>query len=384
MRLGKKALAAGLALCVLVGSAALLAAGDPAQTLVPLSYLNGTYIPDVVSQAGERIDTATQQTYQSVLSGMQAKQQGYLAQAAGGSGTAAGGLMDQRFKQGDAITLPTGAGGMLLAGGAVVTYANGAVVDVTAGNTVPSGSTLSANHRYLAAENTKAIISVTSDTAVISLEGGASVSPSASTDYNALAAALNAMGIFRGTGTGYGSGYDLERTPTRIEGLAMFLRLIGEEQAALAYTGSHPFVDVPDWCTRYVAYAYNKGYTKGIGPNLAGQPCFGTDVVMGAGEYVTFILRTLGYRDSGSTPDFTWQTALDKARQAGVLTAGEYQMLSGKTFLRAQVAYVSYYALDAGMKDGSGTLLAHLDAVGALDAAQVASIRNSVSVTRIQ
>ena len=376
MRVGKKVLAAGLSLCVLAGSALLLAAGDPDQTLVPLSYLTGTYIPDVAAQGEQRVDTATQQTYQTALSGLQEQHQGYLGQAGGG------GLLDQRVKRGDAITLPTGAAGMLLAGSGVISYSTGAAVDVTDGKTVASGSALVHNHRYLAAENTAAVISITSDTAVISLEGGATVSPSTATDYNALAAALNAMGIFRGTGTGYGSGYDLERAPTRIEGLVMFLRLLGEEQAALAYTGSHPFADVPDWCTRYVAYAYDKGYTNGIGPNLAGQLCFGTDVVMGSGEYVTFLLRALGYSDSGSAPDFTWQTALDKARETGVLTAGEYTLLTDNTFLRAQVAYVSYYALDASMKSG-GTLLAHLDAVGALDADAVNTVRGQVSVTRI-
>ena len=377
MRIGKKALAAGLALCLLAGSGALIAAGDSEQTLVPLSYLNNTYIPEVVEQGGQRVDTATQQTYQTALGNLEQLHQDYLSQV----GT--GGLLDQRVKYGDAITLPTGAAGMLLAGSGVISYSAGAVVDVTAGGAVASGSTLTANHRYLAAENTRAVLSITSDTAVVSLEGGATVSPSTATDYNALAGALNQMGLFRGTGTGYGSGYDLERTPTRIEGLVMFLRLLGEEEAALAYTGGHPFADVPDWCTRYVAYAYDKGYTNGIGPNLAGQLCFGTDVAMGAGEYVTFLLRVLGYNDSGSTPDFTWQTALDKARALGVLTAGEYSQLQTRPFLRAQVAYVSYFAMDAAMKDGSGSLLAHLNDVGALDAAAVNAVRSQVTVTRI-
>ena len=379
MRIGKKALAAGLVLCLLAGSAALVAAGDPDQTLVPLSYLNDTYIPDMVEQGAQRVDTATQQTYQTALGNLEQLHQDYLTQGQGGTG----GLLDQRLKYGDAVTLPTGAGGMLLAGSGVISYSAGAVVDVTTGTAVASGSGLTANHRYLAAENTRAVLSITSDTAVVSLEGGATVSPSTATDYNALAGALNQMGLFRGTGTGYGSGYDLERTPTRIEGLVMFLRLLGEEEAALAYTGSHPFADVPDWCTRYVAYAYDKGYTNGIGPNLVGQLCFGTDVVMGAGEYVTFLLRVLGYSDSGSAPDFTWQTALDKAREMGVLTAGEYSQLQTRPFLRAQVAYVSYFAMDAAMKDGSGSLLAHLDAVGALDAAAVNAVRGQVTVTRI-
>ena len=85
------------------------------------------------------------------------------------------------------------------------------------------------------------------------------MSSGAGLDYNALADALKQMGLFQGTGTAYGSGYDLEQAPNRIVGLVMFLRLIGEEGAALSSTAANPFADTPAWCDRYVAYAYEKG-----------------------------------------------------------------------------------------------------------------------------
>ena len=78
------------------------------------------------------------------------------------------------------------------------------------------------------------------------------MSSGAGLDYNALADALKQMGLFQGTGTAYGSGYDLEQAPTRIVGLVMFLRLIGEEGAALSSTAANPFADTPAWCDRYV------------------------------------------------------------------------------------------------------------------------------------
>ena len=83
---GKTTLAAGLVLCVLAGSAVLLAAGDPDQTLVPLSYLTGTYIPDVAAQGNQAVDEATQTIYQSVLNDMQERQGDYLSRASSGSG----------------------------------------------------------------------------------------------------------------------------------------------------------------------------------------------------------------------------------------------------------------------------------------------------------
>lgn len=354
-------------------SAAVLAAGlsvaaasdDP---LVPLSYLTGTYSQSLLSQAQQRIDSSTQAVYDRVV------------QTSGGSA----GLVDDRYKQGDAITLSTGSGAMLLAGQASVRFASGAVIDVTDGKTVSSGAVLNPRHRYLAAEHTTAVVSVTSATAVLSLEGDTALAPSTSTDYNALAEALSKMGLFAGTGTAYGSGYDLEVATTRVEGVVMFLRLIGEEKAAQSYTGPCPFSDVPDWAQHYVGYAYSKGYTAGVGPDAAGNPVFGTQRLIGAPEYMTFLLRSLGHTDTGSSPDFTWQTALSKAAEFGVLTQGEAQYFSGvSSFLRAHVAYLSYFGLDAPMADGSGTLLDSLVASGALNRTAVDQARAAVSVARI-
>ena len=370
-----------LAGVILAGCAAVAAAGTD-QTLVPLSYFTGTYFPDVVEQAESRVDTATEEIYQSALAALNAAHSANLGQT-GGAEPGSSALTDQRVKRGDVITLSTGAGVMLLAGQAVVSYSSGAVVDVTAGQTAASGTALSTNHRYLAAENTAAAVSITSDTAVICLEGSFSLSASGETDYNALADALKAMGMFQGGDTGYGSGYDLERAPTRIEGLIMFLRLLGEEQAALSYTGACPFGDVPAWAQRYAAYAYDRGYTRGVGTGGTGELVFGTQNTITAGEYVTFVLRALGYSDSGSTPDFTWDTALDKGAEAGVLTAGEYALLTEKPFLRAQVVYLSYFALSAPVKDGSGTLLDKLAAAGSVDRTAVSAVMDGVTVTRL-
>ena len=225
-----------------------------------------------------------------------------------------------------------------------------------------------------------ATITVTSPTAVVSLEGWHTLTESGRTDYNALADALRILGLFRGSDTGYGSGYDLELPPTRIQGLIMFLRLIGEEQAALATTAACPFTDVPAWCQSYVAYAYEKGYTKGMDEAAR---LFGTNDTLTAGQYVTFLLRALGYSESGEAPDFTWDTALQRGVELGVLTAGERQLLEGGDFLRAQVVYLSYFALDAREKGGGATLQERLAAAGVLDQAVVTSVRSGVNVDRL-
>ena len=110
---------------------------------------------------------------------------------------------------------------------------------------------------------------------------------------------------------------------------------------------------------------------------------FGTDDTLTAGQYVTFLLRALGYSESGEAPDFTWDTALQRGVELGVLTAGERQLLESGAFLRAQVVYLSYFALDAREKDGAATLQERLVAAGVLDQAVVTTVRAGVNVARL-
>lgn len=372
-----------LVVMLLLGCAAVYAAGaDGGESLVTMSYLENTYLPEILNQAQTRVEEQTQRTYQSVLSGLDARHAGYLG-LAGGEMDHADAMTDFRFKQGDTISLTSGSGALLLAGSGTISYSGVGVIDVTAGQMVAPGGDLPAGHRCLAAESTVASVTITSATAVLGLEGAYTVSVSGEVDYNALADALKAMGLFQGTGTGYGSGYDLEQTPTRIVGLVMFLRLIGEEGVALDSTAANPFVDTPAWCERYVAYAYEKGYTTGTGVSAGGQRYFGPDARMSAGEYMTFLLRAIGYSDSGESPDFSWDTAVSRAVELGVLTQAEQTMLEEQPFLRAQVVYLSYFALSAPLKDNSGILLDRTSDSSGMSRTQLQSVMDGVSVRRL-
>lgn len=367
-----------LAAAILVSGAVVYAAGE---SLISKSYLTDTYVPEVEKQAAQRVEEQTEDTYQSALADLNRKHSTYLA-LAGGEQSYAASLTDFRFKKGDVVTLSTGSGGMLLAGSASLTVSGSAAVDVTAGQTAASGSSLTLRHRYLAGESTTLSITITSDTAVLSVEGYYAVASGSGTDYNALADALYEMGLFQGSGTAYGSGYDLEVPSTRIMGLVMFLRLIGEEQAALSSTAVNPFTDTAAWSDRYLAYAYEKGYVNGVGESASGQLYYAPDRQISANEYMTLILRALGYTDSGTAPDFTWDTAVDKSVAWGVLTSGEQAMLAGSSFLRAQVVYLSYFSLNAPMKNG-GVLLDRTVTSGVLTRSRAQQIMAEVTVPRL-
>ena len=151
------------------------------------------------------------------------------------------------MKQNDILSGTTGLQVIVLAGEVKAEFSSGAVVDVTSGKEISSGSTLSLNHRYLVAEDTAALFTVFSKTAVADYCGTYFLSFSTSPDYNAMASALKVLTLFRGSDTGFGQGFDLERTPTRAEALVMLIRLLGEEDEALACTAKHPFRDVDPW-----------------------------------------------------------------------------------------------------------------------------------------
>ena len=168
-----------------------------------------------------------------------------------------------------------------------------------------------------------------------------------------MASSLKTLGLFRGSDTAYGEGFDLEKAPTRMEALIMLIRLLGEEKEALACTAPFPFTDIPDWAEPYAAYGHSKGYTNGVSPTE-----FGTWMNASAEMYTEFLLRALRY---SSTAQSDISTAPERAQSAGVLTAGEVSALRAQTFLRADVAYLSYYALETNISGGtalSDTLVA--------------------------
>ena len=326
-----------LLLCAIV-IGAVAAGGDASDPLISLSYLNGTYASKVDAAVNSRLD-ASDQTIKNSVSGGSSSSGGYADQWA-----------EIRLKKSDVLSGSTGLSVMLLAGSAKVTYSSGCVVDVTTGTTVASGSTLTVRHRYLVAEDTTASFTVTSLTAVVDYQGYYSTSLSLEVDYNAMASALKSLNLFQGSATGYGQGFDLEVAPTRLQALIMFIRVLGEDEAALAYNEPTPFKDIyPNTLAyHYVGYAYSKGYTNGYTADS-----FRPGQQVNAYQYTEFMLRALGYSSAGTGG---LGSTLDKAVASGVLTQGEANLLKTSTFLRAHLVYVSYYALEATISGTNTTL----------------------------
>ena len=165
------------------------------------------------------------------------------------------------------------------------------------------------------------------------------------------AEALYELGLFRGTGTNEDGTpiFDLDKTPTRNQAVIMLVRLLGKEEEALAGNWELPFTDVAKGSTAYpyIGYAYANGLTNGF---TATTYC-GTNPIK-ANQYITFVLRSLGYT---SGADFQVSTAWEFSDKIG-LTDGRYNQ-NTTAFTRGDVAIISNSALSTKTKNSTDTLL---------------------------
>ena len=254
-------------------------------------------------------------------------------------------VLNDSFKlfTGDKITLRSGT---------VKIVGTGSLIDVTSGVEVKNPSKLDYNKTYIVAENSSFTITVTSLSSKINTN--VTYSNPYTIQYEGYADALSYLGLFQGTTYGY----ELDRPATRTESIIMLIRILGEETAALAYEGSHPFTDVPSWADSYVAYAYEKGYTKGMSATL-----FGANNMVRDFEYYTFLLRSLKYEDN---VDFKWDKSYEKAIELNIIDQ-KFHDSSKANFFRDQIAYASFNTLGIKIKGIEQTLVGFLSANGTVN-----------------
>jgi hypothetical protein len=183
--------------------------------------------------------------------------------------------------------------------------------------------------------------------------------------FDGVASRLYDLGMLLGDGTDF----NLSEIPDRQQACVMVVRMRGEEAAAkAAYAAGEttcPFTDVTDeWAKPYLAWLYEKGIVLGIGEGKFGNtPC-------SAKEYVTFMLRALGYTvawdpNSGDWPDVFYEDVLDFAQDIHVW---DDRLDAEPTFNRGVMAAVTYQVLAADVKNTEERLLSTLAQSGAVGA----------------
>ena len=284
-------------------------------------------------------------------------------QPSGGSSTS-----QLTLAKGAQVLGPLGGGMILESGSATVnSFTGNDLIDVTAGAAAAPGSTAMVGSYYFVGADNGCGLTITSDTAVVRVLDGAYGKAGYSAKYEEDAELLSELGIFKGSNLGF----ELERVPTRQEALIMLIRLLGEEDAALAYTGKSPFTDLTGWPEgrNYIHYGSAKGYTNGIDAVTFNQYGAASRHV-----YLTYVLRALGYDDKAG--DFVWNTTSDDlAVKIGLMTSKQLAAMEQSGFYRDHVALISRNALTAELKNGSMTLGEHLATKGVLSWSDLDDLR---------
>ena len=97
---------------------------------------------------------------------------------------------------------------------------------------------------------------------------------------------------------------------------------------------------------------------------------------MATEPFLSRVIRAMGY-SSFSNTDLS--ITMGRAVEAGVLTQSEVDRILEGTFLRADLVYISYYALEALLPDGAATLQEQLQEKGVFTQADWKSTRTMVS-----
>ena len=177
-------------------------------------------------------------------------------------------------------------------------------------------------------------------------------------DYTNYANELKNMGLFKGTDIGY----ELDKTLTRAESATMLVRLLGAEIRATTSKYETVLSDVPEdkWYYTYIMHCYEKGITKGTGADT-----FSPDDTVTAEQFVTLVLRALGYSDAEPENAFT------TANKVGLFgTKFSKQLEESEKFLRNEMVYVAYRSLKTMTPDGE-VLAVRLGRLGVLTDSQV-------------
>jgi len=164
--------------------------------------------------------------------------------------------------------------------------------------------------------------------------------PNVQSDYGC-ARGLYTLGLAQGYDS-TGMNFGLTDKMTRVQTVVQVIRFLGVENEVKAGTFTHPFSDVPAWANNYVGYAYANNITKGVSATK-----FGTDDVTTEAQFLTFMLRAIGYSDQGG--DFVWSDPFALANKIGMSETAA----ASASFLRGDAFRYSWNTLYATAKNGA-------------------------------
>jgi hypothetical protein len=150
---------------------------------------------------------------------------------------------------------------------------------------------------------------------------------------------------------------------SRLEALALAIRLMGLEGEANRFAGKNPFTDVPEWGDRLTAFAFSIGVAFGVD-----NESFDPNAPVTWRQFTAFLLRVLGHSEKEN--DFAHEEAIQKAMDIGMLDGSEASV--EEPFKRGDAVVEMVEALLARLDGSEKTLLLKLvdDGVLTSDAAR--------------
>lgn len=150
-------------------------------------------------------------------------------------------------------------------------------------------------------------------------------------NYDMEAQSLQADGLLQGNE----NGLDLLKPLTRIEAIAILVRVIGledEQTSDISY-----FADIPsdNWSAKYANIAKDKGIAAGVGDDM-----FAPNDIITASQFAAFILRNMGKKAD-------WQTAINTFIERGLITSEQADKMD--LFTRGDMAKIIYESLQSGI-----------------------------------
>lgn len=120
----------------------------------------------------------------------------------------------------------------------------------------------------------------------------------------------------------------------RVEVAAIISRLFENEENLSNLNISFEFTDVPNWGKKYVNYLYRNEIING-----KSNYNFGSTENMKPHEFMTIILRILGYSDKKG--DFKWNASLEKALEIELIDSEQYNEIKKELYISRNYVYLT-------------------------------------------
>lgn len=358
----KKLVSAILVLALLAGLATAMAAAPAGSSLDPLAslrYLTGTFFDALMAQFNIKYDGTVGARYKKAEEDLTAAYQTHLARIGALEGyEALSSLTSYTLYPAQTAQLLSGSMFVPVSGLATLTVTKGEVINVSTGETVPSGSGLTNGHRYLCAEDTTAAVSAGAVTEIL-IEGFCQTAamrtplPLPFLDmskgdwfYPAVDYAVG-RDLFKGTGA---RTFSPQNSMTRAMFVTVLYRLAGQPYVS---TASMAFSDVTDPNAYYynaVAWASQNnivtGYVDGtFKPDVSITREQMAAIMYRYADYAGYSVQIISpekfsaFPDSGSVSDWA-VNALMWATDRGIINGADGKLLPMSTATRAQVAQI--------------------------------------------